>query len=318
MNQAIKFIRSNLVDDLRIIAYHRICDVDNVNDPELVSATVDDFDWQISYIKKYYNPLTFAQVIERLNNNQKLPANSIIVTFDDGFTDNYRNAYPILKKYLVPATFFISTGYIGSDETFWFNFISRTIMRNPGKSIEVLSREYNISESLVDRRTLVPIILEICKRVANSKRLEIIENIKSQLGDFENCDVLAKPMSWENIREMSANGIEFGSHSVTHPILSQLTPEEMKIEICDSKKEIENQINREIQVIAYPVGGDFSINQAVLDEVELAGYELGATYISGNNYYPKLKDYQLKRGHIERYVGRAQFASMLSLPELFC
>ena len=73
-----------------------------------------------------------------------------------------------------------------------------------------------------------------------------------------------------------------------------------------------------MHVIAYPVGEKCDFNLAVLDEVDKAGYLLGATYILGNNYFLKVKNFRIKRVHIERYVGRRHFTSLLSLPELFC
>lgn len=317
LNQVLNFMRGYLVNDLRIIAYHRICEVDDINDPELVSATVEEFDWQVSYIKKYYSPLTFEQVIKRLDNNEKLPGNSIIITFDDGFFDNFRNAYPVLKKYRVPATFFISTAYIGSDETFWFNLVSRIIMLNVGKSFEFKSTSYQVPEDIEQRLSLISVILEVCKSVPNFERLELLESMREQLINIDGNDPLSRPMSWDNVREMSANGMEFGSHSQTHPILSQLTADELKAEIHDSKQAIEEQIDKKIHTISYPEGMDYAFNLDVLDKVEKAGYLFGTTYISGNNFAPKLKDFQLKRGHVERYVGRDLFASMLALPEVF-
>lgn len=317
INEAIKFMRGYLSNDLTIVAYHRICDIDDVNDRELVSATVDDFDWQISYIKKHYTPLTFEQVIGQLVSGNKLPGNSVVVTFDDGFADNYLNAYPILKKHAVPATFFIATSYIGSNETFWFNFLSRMLMHRPGESFEIQSHEYQIPEDIDQRLNQVPVILDVCKQVQNIKRLEILKDIQTQLNYSDKCDILAKPMTWDNIREMCENGMEIGSHTVTHPILSQLTPEEIRVEIHDSKNEIEKQLDREIHTISYPEGMEYAFNLDVLSEVEKAGYLLGATYIPGNNYRPKINDYLLKRVHIERYVERPLFAAMLCMPELF-
>jgi len=317
LNEVLIFLRGYLFNDLKILAYHRICDTDDINDRELVSANVVDFDWQVRYLKKYCTPLTFEEVINHLRSNKKLPKNAVVITFDDGFSDNYVNAYPVLKKHNVAATFFISTTYIGFNVTFWFNLVSRIIMLNAGKTLELQSIKYQISEDFEKRRSLVKIILNVCKSVSNFKRLELLEGMKQQLNYSDECDSLAKPMSWDNVREMSENGMEIGSHSLTHPILSQLTSNELKAEIHESKKEIESQILKKIYTISYPEGMEYAFNYKVLDEVEKAGYLLGSTYISGNNYNLKLKEYQLKRGHVERYIGRALFASMLSLPEVF-
>ena len=190
-------------------------------------------------------------------------------------------------------------------------------MLNAGKSFELQSINYQIPEDIEPRRSLISNILKLCKNVPNCKRLEMLEGIIKQLNYTNECDSLAKPMSWDNVREMSENGMEFGSHSLTHPILSQLSCDELKAEIHDSKLEIENQINKKIHTISYPEGMEYAFDLNVLEEVEKAGYLFGTTYISGNNYSPKLKEFHLKRVHVERYIGRELFTSMLSLPEVF-
>ena len=313
----IRFLRGLLIDDIRIIAYHRICDIDNLNDRELVSATSEVFEKQILYIKKHFNAITFEQLIEHLNNNTKIPDNSIIITFDDGFADNYHNAFPILAKHKVPATFFISSGYIGTKKTFWFNEISRRIKSNPGLTFSIDDVTFKIPDKMELQEELIGDILGLLKKFKNKKRLKIINDISEVLLDKEPCDQLALPMTWEQIKEMIASGIEFGSHTVTHPILSMLSSDELHAEIFSSKKEIEKNTGQSITTISYPEGMNYAFNSNVLSLVEKAGYKIGCSYIPGINKITLKQPFQLKRLHIERYVDFNMFKSMLSLPELF-
>ena len=95
-----------------IIAYHRVKDYDENSyafDKNLINASCEEFEWQIRYIKKYFTPITFSELKDIVESKSDLPKRSIIITFDDGFDDNYNNAFRILNKYSVPATFFIST-----------------------------------------------------------------------------------------------------------------------------------------------------------------------------------------------------------------
>ena len=96
-----------------IICYHCIKDEGN---PNLRPAKVADFDKQMQYLSKVYNPISLDQMAQHIQNGTSLPSKAVAVTFDDGYRDNYENAYPILRKYNIPATFFLTTGFIGTGQ----------------------------------------------------------------------------------------------------------------------------------------------------------------------------------------------------------
>ncbi len=317
MNFVIANLRRLVISDVRIIAYHRICETDDLNDQELVSANSEEFEKQIIYIKNNYNAISFSDLITHINKGTKPAKNSIVITFDDGFADNYLNAFPILKKHNIPATIFVSTGYIGGDKTFWFNQLSRLIKMNPGVNFQIDGKEFSVSQKTEEQECLLVELLTIMKNKKNSQRVTLLSDLSNQLIETHQCDTFALPMSWDNIREMDKSGIEFGSHTVTHPILSQLTEEELEHEIIGSKKQLEQQLNKMIQTISYPEGMEYAYNNKVIDMVTKAGYKIGCSYIPGINEFSSLNTLQLKRLHIERYVSFNLFRSMLALPELF-
>ena len=316
-NKMTAALRRLVINDVRIIAYHRICDTDAYNDKELVSANCEQFELQVKHIKENYNAITFAQLIDSIDSGKKLPRNSIIITFDDGFADNYHNAFKILKRHQVPATIFISTGYIDQADTFWFNWLSRVVKLNVGKKFTIDDVNYVIEENQEKQEELLVTLLALNKNRANKDRLALLESLKKQLDFNDECDELAAPMTWDEVREMSKGGVEFGSHTVSHPILSQLTDEELHVEIVESKQKLEKELGIPIQTISYPEGMEYAYNQKVIDKVVEAGYEMGASYIPGVNKLASLETFQLKRMHIERYVSHHLFCSMLALPEIF-
>jgi len=113
------FNRSNFV----ILMYHQVLEENDVEkdyvQPGLyVSRQV--FEKQMAFLSEKYNLLSLERVTEILEKNQSPPLKSIVITFDDGWRDNYLYAYPILKKYNVPATIFLATDYVGTDKMFWF------------------------------------------------------------------------------------------------------------------------------------------------------------------------------------------------------
>ena len=317
LNVFFRNVRRLFVEDVRIIAYHRICEIDEYNDKELVSASCKEFEKQVIYIKKHYNAISFSELIECIRNKSSFPKNALIITFDDGFADNYINAFPILKKHQLSATFFISTGYIDTKETFWFNLLSRLVKTNAGGVFNIENSEFCISNDLKEQEILLLDLLVLLKNRPNLKRLEILNDLTSQLSNRGPCDPLSLPMTWENIKEMGKYKIEFGSHTVTHPILSQLTEQELENEIRTSKKDLEEHLGRKIQTISYPEGMEYAYNKKVIDIVDKAGYELGCSYIPGVNKLDSLELFQLKRMHVERYVNFDLFRSMLAMPEIF-
>jgi peptidoglycan/xylan/chitin deacetylase (PgdA/CDA1 family) len=116
---------------------------------------------------------------------------------------------------------------------------------------------------------------------------------------------------------MSANNIEFGSHSVTHPVLSKVPPEKLTFEVQHSRQRIEFELQKPVQVIAYPVGGIEAFDQNVRTAVLNAGYRLGVSYIPGIQRPNQWDSLALRRVHVERYVNNNFFKAMLSAPEIF-
>lgn len=311
-----------------ILAYHRVMNIkDNQDynyDIELVSASTSDFEKQVQYIKKNYTPITFS-MLKKLSVEKKLINKPpIIITFDDGFLDNYDYVYPILKKYSVPATFFISTSYIGGNETFWFDWVAYIINTAPGNKYSLLEGKHslNLGEGKQNRHIILAEVLKLLKSFSNADRLKFINELgiltgilKPNTSDLEK----SKVMSWDQVIEMSENGMEIGSHTKTHPILTKLSNEEKREEIVGSKNIIEEKTGKSCIVISYPVGGKDAYDEKIIKYVKGAGYEFGASYIPGGNKIKNIlsNKYSLRRIHVERYNSFSLFKTQLIFPDIF-
>jgi len=304
-------------DKINILAYHRILDDSHgfSGDKELISATKNDFEWQVKYIKKHYNAITFSELFACIEGQKSLPKNPVIITFDDGFIDNFTNAYQILLENSIPATFFISTDYIGKKGTFWFDFVAIAIKNLPDGNYK--NSKHNIQFEINDiddsKTKVIYILLSKMKLIKNSERLELIHWLEEI---YNPTSISNEIMTWDNVREMASNGMEIGSHSVSHPILSQLSASELKKEIIESKLEIQEQLHIDCNVIAYPVGGKNAFNKDVEKLVE-ENYNFGCSYISGVNTKKNIDYYSLKRLHIERDTSKAMFKLLLACPSIF-
>ncbi len=318
-------IRAAYRVDIPILAYHRIWDLGDEDafpfDVELVSASVADFRWQMEYVRENFSPITFGTLLQILDGQAASPPKPIIITFDDGFEDNFQNAFPILNALDVPATIFLATGYIGGEQTFWYDRLAHQILRAPAREliIEGLPGPVRVEGNIIARRQAIRSVLTELKVMPNESRLSVLKELEKQLGvaHDEMPSPESRPLNWNQVREMANCGIEFGSHSVTHPILANVSDKDLDFELVKSRRDIELQIGKPIHTISYPVGGRTAFNDRVRTAAQRAGYRLGISYLSGTNPLPDPDRYGMLRQHVERYTDRAYFAAMLGLPEVF-
>lgn len=319
-------VRSVLIKDLRVLAYHRVlADFDEVKFPfdlELISARADEFDWQMAYVAKNFQTVSCAEVAEAIAGGKPLPKRALMVTFDDGFCDNHDVVFPILRRHQVKALFFLSTGYIGTRQLFWFDWLVHLLLHTtvPRIRLDALDTTLEINGCWAHRRRVAMGLLRQLKRTSESKRLQVMEQLEL-MADVSSASVPVDQsiaMTWNDIRTMSAAGQEFGSHTVTHPILSRIAdPQHLQLELDVSKTTIERETGTPVLSLAYPVGSSDAVSAEVLDATAQAGYQFAFTYQSGTN--PRLADqrFGLKRIRIERYTTRNMFITALEMPEIF-
>lgn len=306
---------------VKILAYHRVLDFtekDYPFDVELISATPEQFDWQLSYLTKYFTLITFADVNDFVVHGKPMPKNPVVITFDDGFEDFYSNVFPQLKRYGVPATVFITTDAIGQDHSIWFDHVVLLIKANVGASIRLNDGAFVLD---IERgNQSVSKVLDYLKTIPNPLREEALVQLGSQLVNPDakgEGSANSRMLSWDMVKEMNDWGVEIGSHTCSHPVLSQLTKAEIFTELNQSKRVIERQLGRKVVAIAYPVGGPNSISTQVFELAQEVGYRFGLSYIDGvsKNYIDQR--FCLRRIRVERYLSKALFSARLSLPSLF-
>jgi peptidoglycan/xylan/chitin deacetylase (PgdA/CDA1 family) len=308
---------------LAILAYHRVFDLEGQEDfpydPELVSASVAEFAWQMETVRRHFRPVHLAQALRDLEEGRPLPSRAVAVTFDDGHRDNYTNAFPVLRRVGVPATIFLSTGYMDREETFWFDEVAFRLHRTPRRELELSTLGLRVMlGSGGERRRATEDVLERLKVVPNTQRLAALRELAAESGvDGTGGDARSRPLTWEQVREMRDGGVEFGSHTVSHPILSRLGDEELRVELEGSRLDLERELGRPVECLAYPVGGETAYDERVVEVARACGYRLGLSYVSGVNPWPPRDRYRLRRLHVERYTTRARFSGMLAFPGLF-
>ncbi len=244
---------------LRVLYYHQLTlkkNQDELYDPWMF-VEKDVFDSQMSFLKKHYCPVSEEDVIAALEGRIKLPPNAVWVTFDDGYKDNFTIAYPILKKQGVPATFFITTGYIDQSVVPAIGCVLEAFRLTDLRSIDIETegRVRSFDLGLWPQRKLVAArVMEFLgngRPITSLQALGLAEQLKVSR---ERMDL--DFMGWDEIREMGRSGAFIGAHTVTHPVLSALNKDELEWEVIESKRRIEQKAGVMVRSFAYPYGGD--------------------------------------------------------------
>lgn len=320
--RALRSLHDRGQPSLTILAYHRVMPTDALEsypfDPELISATPVQFELQMRYLRRHLNPVALSDVLAHLAGRTTLPPAAVAVTFDDGFTDTYRYAFPILKRYSIPATLFLTTGNVDSGEPFWFELVAYLTFRVEPHALELenSNQRFPSGPSLPERAGSLRQLHEILKGLPNTLRADTIARWSRRFAQLIAHGALghSRPITWMQVREMQAAGFEFGSHTVTHPNLTQLSDSELNWELTESKRVIEERLQSSVDLLAYPIGTASAYNARVVAAAERSGFQLAATYIAGANPVGQLKRYELRRHGIGLGTTPRYFRALTSLP----
>ncbi|HEY6403972.1 MAG TPA: polysaccharide deacetylase family protein [Blastocatellia bacterium] len=281
-----------------ILTYHRFS-ADGHDDDGKTPAR--QFAKQLEYLTANYDVVPLSRMVERITAGDPFPSHLAAVTIDDGYRDAYDIAYPLLRRYRVPATLFVVTEFANRRDWIWTD---KTRFLTQQAAPQRLTMKIRKSEMRLDlngarsRRNSSEHINSIIKRLPDELKEEAIRSLSLALGvaipwtppeEFSS-------VTWDQAREMDANGVEIGSHTLTHPILTKVGDERLRRELHDSKSQLEEVLGRQVDLFCYPNGDN---DERVQNEVERAGYQAAVTVVNGLNQQgddPLL----LRRVHTER------------------
>jgi len=284
--------RNSKEPQLLVLMYHRILPQHDtrtqLEEPGMI-VTPETFKMHLSIVKRYFEVLPLSQWMKRKQSGETLPARCCAITFDDGWADNYEFAYPILQQLKLPATIFLVSDMIGTNQLFWPERLSHLLTeialncpeqwQHPElKWITGNTFSYKFNTAPPNRDQLSEIINE-CKQLADEEIHRRIDTIETEL-QLHNKPP-ASLLSWQQMSEMCASGlIEAGSHTCHHIRLDDRQDEDILAqEIIQSKSQIEKQLGQSVTTFCYP-NGDYS-EKAV--ELVHQHYQCAVTTRSGWN-----------------------------------
>jgi peptidoglycan/xylan/chitin deacetylase (PgdA/CDA1 family) len=283
--------------------YHRVA-VSRC-DPWRLAVDPHRFDEQIAYLAKHRTPLSMGDFVHHLADHT-LPADAVAITFDDGYRDNLRNAAPILRRYHVPATVFLATGYVGHPHPFWWDELASIVLTWPGAahhSATLNGEAMDLSWGELAHSDTKP--WHACERPRTARQIAYLalwSKLRScsmeERGHFMHSlrlylqpqrekanqkkshqHQLDLPMSAEDVRALLASGlINLGAHSVTHPCLPDLAQEERVKEIVESGARCGTLAGIAAAGFAYPHG---AMDASTRDDVERSGFKWACSTKNG-------------------------------------
>lgn len=278
----------NLIIDrspkILILVYHRVIPAFDLG---LLNNTVSmrTFQWQICALAKRFPIISLSEAVNQCVSGSVKAKIQLVLTFDDGYYDNYEIIFPFLQKNGLPAAFFLIADYINSGGPLWDLQITNILQGDSSlKSIEIGNRI--IQQGTIEPRiSFILRVMDKMKPINFSGRQEIISSLrdKSKTGAEFNY-TMDRCMTWEEAREISRAGMEIGSHSLSHRSLTMIPLSEAKEEIKKSKEIIEHNIKNPCRHFSFPFGGRQDYNQLLVDYVKGAGYESCLLNVHGYNH----------------------------------
>ncbi|QOL26500.1 polysaccharide deacetylase family protein [Thalassotalea sp. LPB0316] len=288
----------NLEPGVYIFNYHRIGESQKtLFDRAIFSCDAASFEKQVVDIKNNFTLITTKELAELYEKNQSFDKRYALITFDDGYIDNYTDAFPILKKHQINATFFLTTNFVDSNTIPWWDQVAFILRHAIGKKYQVPGTDklFKLANHDIDR-TIRQIMFYIkqSKAFSTSEMLADIKQRFPSANDLLNQQHPNLFLNWTMAKEMHDNGMTIGSHTLNHFILAQLNEAGQREEIERSKTLIEERLNTTIETIAYPVGRHYCFNDTSVEIVKNCNYKIGFSNEPGINQFTHCR-YKLYR-----------------------
>jgi peptidoglycan/xylan/chitin deacetylase (PgdA/CDA1 family) len=274
-----------------VLMYHRVLTHEERSRAGSHPAVIVDqrtFAKHMEVVKRRFHVLSVDEFAKCVEQRTPFPSSSCLITFDDGWRDNFTNALPILEKYGLPAVVFLPVNYIGQARVFWRESFTHLLLA----AIERGRRDAVVRDRL--RQLLQPVGIEhvldltdddpreaVSYAIGNQRRWPktVVEplltllsaELKIPITAFADTDGF---IDWEQVDAMSRRGIAFGAHGVEHLLLTHVSANEADREIRLSRDAVAERVRPKVLTFSYPNG---FLTDAIANQVKAAGYRLGFT-----------------------------------------
>jgi len=224
----------------RILMYHGVA-------PQVAAELAA----QLRYLARHFKVVSLGTMLDRIMNGSYPLADEIVLTFDDGLRNNLTVVYPILRELQLPATMFVCPALVESGEWLW-NHEMRCRLQ-----LLAIPDLAELRMKLLTRGTTVDAIIEWMKTLPLQQRRMAEAIIRQATAGFQPTAAQKEAfdvMNWNDLRSLDCDLITVGSHTLSHPILTKLSGQEIEVEILESRRCLEQRLERKVDLFCYPNG----------------------------------------------------------------
>jgi peptidoglycan/xylan/chitin deacetylase (PgdA/CDA1 family) len=271
-------------DRLTVLAYHRI---DDYKSPDfcgyapIVSASPQLFEREMAFVEQHFNVIDLDELQAFILDGEPLPPKPLLITFDDGYLDNYQHAFPILQRYGLPAVIFLVTDSMDHPmKALWWDECAMYFHRTSKVSADLPllgEREFGLESQ---RKTVIKDTITQLKTLPEADKQQTLKQIANVLDVVPNEDTQFF-INWDQVRELVAGGIACQPHTTTHPILTRISNDETLRQLEESKMQIVAQTGQSAFAFAYPNGFPGDYDESTMNSLLELGYTMAFTLEPG-------------------------------------
>lgn len=285
------YLRFRYRNHALVLLYHRVLtDTERrqSHSSESIIVTPATFERHLRLLRRHFTIVDPDGFVEWLRNGRQTSKPPCLITFDDGWKDNRTNALPILHSLNVPVVIFLPTAYIGTGNLFWqerFSHLLEVLGRHPALRSHPLVSRHGLGDMFVSN---AKVRLRRARFLARSFKnhgagtiesiiAEVTELLRMSGIDIPRSDIDAY-LSWDDVQELRRTHVHFGSHAVSHRILTLLDPQSVYDELASSRRQLEQRLQQPPALLAYPNGNHDDISCRIARE---SGYQFAFTTVPG-------------------------------------
>ena len=311
---AFPFIKTRKSPNLQILTYHRVNDE---LDPVFPATPIRVFEEQMVHVAKRYHVCALDEAIERFE-KKDLPPNALVITFDDGYRDNYLHAFPVVRNLSLPMTIFLATDAIGTGLTLWHDRVFSAFRET--NALDLTGFDPSVERVLLgnfpQRILAMERVLAILRQLDEEERNRRISVLCRCLAVEERRVDHELMLSWDDVRLMSRDHVSFGSHTASHPILARVSEQETEAQLLRSCEAIRQHLGQRPMTFAYPNGTKVDFNDVTKKTLKRLGFKCAVTTEFGINE-PGADMFELKRGrpwedHLPTFAFKLSWYRLMS------
>ncbi len=289
---------------LLVLNYHRIgsCACNRFDDG-VFSATADAFREHVRYLRDHFEMLGQDGLLDAADRGFALDHAAAIITFDDGYRDNFELAFPILRELGVPAFFFIATEYIDNPRLPWWDWIAFILKKTEVDRLCLeVPRPFEVELGHLGRDRAILELLQLFKSADDFEERAFFDHLEARARVAVDVQTMGRELfiSWDEIRQMRAAGMVIGSHTHSHRILRPLPEADQRDELAVSKARLEAELGQPVETIAYPDGSRQAVSELTKRLARAVGYRVGFSFYGGINSADQTDRFDIRRIAVEQ------------------